>query len=83
MAHLELVGQNRLQDPEIGGLVADCRDVTDHWHAAEELRNSERQYRLLFHGNPNPMWVFDLETQAFWKSTKRPFNIMVIRVKNF
>jgi PAS domain S-box-containing protein len=63
--HLELVGQNRLQDPEIGGLVADCRDVTDRWRVEEELRNSEKQYRLLFHGNPNPMWVFDLETQAF------------------
>ncbi len=63
--HLELVGQNHLSDPEIGGLVADCRDVTDRWHAEEELRNSEKQYRLLFHGNPNPMWVFDLETQAF------------------
>jgi PAS domain S-box-containing protein len=63
--HLELVGQNHLQDPEIGGLVADCRDVTDRWLAEEELRNSEKQYRLLFHGNPNPMWVFDLETQAF------------------
>ena len=63
--HLELVGQNRLQDPEIAGLVADCRDVTDRWRAEEELRQSEKQYRLLFHGNPNPMWVFDLETQAF------------------
>ena len=63
--HLELVGQNHLADPEIGGLVADCRDVTDRWRAEEELRNSEKQYRLLFHGNPNPMWVFDLETQAF------------------
>lgn len=63
--HLELVCQNRLADPEIGGLVADCRDVTDRWRAEEELRHSEKQYRLLFHGNPNPMWVFDLETQAF------------------
>jgi PAS domain S-box-containing protein len=63
--HLELVGQNRLQDSEIGGLVADCRDVTDRWRAEEELRNSEEQYRLLFHGNPNLMWVFDLETLAF------------------
>ena len=39
--------------------------MTDRWRAEEELRESERQYRLLFHGNPNPMWVFDLETQAF------------------
>jgi len=63
--HLELVGQNRLQDPDIAGLVADCRDVTDRWRAEEELRHSEEQYRLLFHGNPNPMWVFDFETLAF------------------
>ena len=32
-------------------------------HAAEEeVRRSEKQYRLLFQGNPHPMWVFDLET---------------------
>jgi len=30
--------------------------------AEEELRRSEKQYRLLFQGNPHPMWVFDLET---------------------
>jgi PAS domain S-box-containing protein len=62
---LELVGKNRLEDPEIAGIVASCRDVSDRWRAEEELRDSERQYRLLFHGNPNPMWVFDLETRGF------------------
>ena len=62
---LELVGKNRLDDPEINGIAANCRDVTDRWRAEEELRDSERQYRLLFHSNPNPVWVFDLETQAF------------------
>ncbi len=63
--HLEAVGLNRVQDPEIGGLVVNCRDVTDRWRAEEELRGSEKQYRLLFQGNPNPMWVFDLETLSF------------------
>jgi len=63
--HLELIGQNRLDDPEAGGLVTNWRDVTDRWRAEEELRQSEKQYRLLFQGNPNPMWVFDLETLAF------------------
>jgi len=29
--------------------------------AEAELRHSEKQYRLLFQDNPNPMWVFDLE----------------------
>jgi PAS domain S-box-containing protein len=31
--------------------------------AEEEVRRSEKQYRLLFQGNPHPMWVFDLESQ--------------------
>jgi len=33
--------------------------------AEEELRRSEHQYRLLFHSNPHPMWVFDAETLRF------------------
>ncbi len=62
---LELVEKNCLNDPEINGIVASGRDVTDRWRAEEDLRDSERQYRLLFQTNPNPMWVFDLDTQAF------------------
>ena len=33
-------------------------------HRAERER-SEEQYRLLFDGNPHPMWVYDPETLAF------------------
>ena len=57
--------QNRFDDPDIGGWVAHCRDVSSRWQAEEDLRSSEKQYRLLFQGNPNPMWVFDLETLRF------------------
>jgi PAS domain S-box-containing protein len=57
--------QNRFDDPDIGGLVTHCQDVTDRWRAEEDLRDSEKQYRLLFHSNPNPMWVFDLESLKF------------------
>jgi PAS domain S-box-containing protein len=63
--HMELVGQNRLDDPDTGGLVTNWRDVADRWSVEEELRHSEEQYRLLFQDNPNPMWVFDWETLAF------------------
>jgi PAS domain S-box-containing protein len=57
--------QNCLNDPDINGIVASCRNVNDRHKAEEDLRNSEKQYRLLFQGNPNPMWVFDLETLKF------------------
>jgi PAS domain S-box-containing protein len=63
--HLEAIGQNRLADPEINAIVINSRDVTDRWQAEEDLRQSEKQYRLLFDSNPNPMWVFDLETLKF------------------
>lgn len=33
--------------------------------AEKELRESEHNYRLLFHANPQPMWVFDAETLRF------------------
>jgi two-component system cell cycle sensor histidine kinase/response regulator CckA len=32
---------------------------------ADQLRESEQQYRLLFESNPNPMWVYDDSTWEF------------------
>ncbi|HUA65420.1 MAG TPA: PAS domain S-box protein [Alphaproteobacteria bacterium] len=61
---LELSARNKFDDRDIAGIVAYTRDVTDRWRAEEELRYSEQQYRVLFQENPNPMWVFDMETLA-------------------
>jgi len=33
--------------------------------AERELRESEERYRSLFESNPNPMWIYDLETLSF------------------
>jgi PAS domain S-box-containing protein len=63
--YLEAVGQNRLADPEIAAVVVNSREITDRKSAEESLRESEKQYRLIFDGNPTPMWVFDQETLAF------------------
>jgi PAS domain S-box-containing protein len=41
------------------------RDITEREEAAQALRDSEGEYRLLFESNPHPMWVFDLETLSF------------------
>lgn len=62
---LEAVAENRLTDPEIEGIVLTAHDVTEKRRAERELRESEQQYRLIFDGNPNPMWIFDQETLEF------------------
>src|SRR6516225_2343547 len=37
----------------------------EHQRIEDELRQSERQYQLLFDRNPHPMWVYDCHTLAF------------------
>jgi PAS domain S-box-containing protein len=55
--------QNRERLPTaVRRAVAEARERERRELAENDLRQSERQYRLLFQGNPNPMWVFDLET---------------------
>src|ERR1022692_2932869 len=50
MARLPLAIQRALE----------AKAARDEQHAAElGLRETAEQYRLLFEGNPNPMWVFD------------------------
>jgi len=44
--------------------VAESRERARREAAEEDVRRSEQQYRLLFQGNPHPMWVFDLESLA-------------------
>lgn len=35
-------------------------DITERKKAEEQVRSSERKYKLLFESNPQPMWMFDL-----------------------
>ncbi|HEY9250178.1 MAG TPA: ABC transporter substrate-binding protein, partial [Rariglobus sp.] len=41
------------------------QDITGRKHAAEKLKASEAQYRLLFTHNPLPMWVCEGDTLRF------------------
>ncbi len=52
-------------DAEVMGVAVVVRDVTEQDRAEEALRTSREEYRLLFEANPQPMWVYDLETLAF------------------
>jgi PAS domain S-box-containing protein len=41
------------------------REIAERRRAQEELRASEARYRMMFEGNPVPMWVFDTSTIQF------------------
>lgn len=40
-------------------------EIEERTKTEEELRKSEERYRELFENNPNPMWVYDLDTLEF------------------
>jgi two-component system cell cycle sensor histidine kinase/response regulator CckA len=47
---------------ELQGL---ARDITSRKEMEQQLLDSELRYRLLFEANPQPMWVYDLESLTF------------------
>jgi len=67
-AHVPVQGPLEIADlaTDINGLISAVnRELVERQRAEASVRASERDYRLLFENNPNPMWVFDVETLRF------------------
>lgn len=48
-----------------GQMQAILRDITQRIQMQQQLQTSEREYKILFSDNPQPMWVYDPQTLAF------------------
>ena len=62
------IGQNMQLIIESGRVVelqGLARDITSRKEMEQQLLDSELRYRLLFEANPQPMWVYDLESLTF------------------
>jgi two-component system, cell cycle sensor histidine kinase and response regulator CckA len=57
--YLEAVGQSRLGDPDIAGVVINSRDVSDRKQVEAGLRESEQRFRELFESSPDVIFVED------------------------
>ncbi len=53
-----------LKDDPQDRMVALIRDITDQKRLQEAVKDQEFQYKLLFKNNPNPMFIYDLESLA-------------------
>lgn len=54
--------------------VVSMLDITRHKKVNRTLRKSEEKYHLLFINNPQPMWIYDLETLAFLEVNEAAIN---------
>lgn len=62
---IEATFHNQLQEPAVGAIVINFRDITGKKLTEIALEKSEAKYRSLFNLSPIPMWVFDIESLQF------------------
>jgi PAS domain S-box-containing protein len=55
-------------------ILSSINDITYRNKAEKAIRESEEKYRYMFYNNPQPMWIYDLETNAFLEVNQAAVN---------
>tara|TARA_R110000868_G_scaffold259361_14_gene517510 strand:- start:6833 stop:8836 length:2004 start_codon:yes stop_codon:yes gene_type:complete len=56
-------------------MISTVLDVTNSVLAEKELKDSEERYRHIFQNNPQPMWIYDLNTLGFLEVNKAAIEV--------
>ena len=59
---IEIIAMNLVNDPNVGGIVSNWRDITDRYAAIEALTESELRYRLVARATNDALWDWDLKS---------------------
>jgi len=66
--YLEGTAANCLDEPAVGAIVINYRDVTQRERASEALRISEERFRLVSRATNDAVWDLDIATGLVWWS---------------
>jgi PAS domain S-box-containing protein len=64
----------RNEKGDVVAVIMTSTDVTEKKLAEDKLKESEKHYRFLFENNPQPAWVYDLETLRFVQVNQAAIN---------